>query len=244
MCRLVCLRPRDRRHRGLVTGLLRLFGEVRAMTTAEGSVARIACFTEHSCLVGDIAVEIQGIPRRVLDLLNEAKTSSISLIEPTLARPESLYVPLGTFATGCVLKADIVCVAVIDEPERPAGRRLASYVPKTPVNVVLTLRSLTLVGTVHLSVRTDPLDFILTWPEPFVSPTSAGLIADGMPLPEGTPLEPMTIFANRNHIVGALSSEPLPVSRQPSALAPLPLAGSRQTLGIGRASRVPLSLAA
>src|SRR5215212_1851824 len=212
------------------------------MTTAVESVARIACFTEHSCLVGDIAVEIQGMPRRVLDLLNEARTSSLSLIEPTLARPECLDLPLGTFASGRVRKADIVCVAVIDEPERPAGRRLASYVPKTPVNVVLTLRSLTLVGTVHLSVRTDPLDFILTWPEPFVSPTSAGLIADGMPLPEGTPPEPMTIFANRNHIVGALSSEPPAVSRQPLVLAPQPFAVSRRPSGIGRATRDSLSL--
>jgi len=214
------------------------------MTTAVESVARIACFTEHSCLVGDIAVEIQGMPRRVLDLLNEARTSSLSLIEPTLARPECLDLPLGTFASGRVRKADIVCVVVIDEPERPAGRRLASYVPKTPVNVVLPMRSLTLVGTVHLNVRTDPLDFILTWPEPFVPLTGAGLIADGMPLPEGTPPEPMTIFANRNHIVGALTSEPLSVSGQPSGLAPLGLDGGRQPLGIGRAARGSLSLAA
>jgi hypothetical protein len=183
------------------------------MTPVQGAVARIACFTEHACLVGDVTVEIQGMPRRVLDLLNEARTSSLSLIEPTLVRPECLDVPLGTFATGRVRKADLLCVAVIDEPERPAGRRLASYVPKTPVNVVLTLRSLALVGTVHVGARTDPLDLILAWPEPFVCLTGAGLIADGMPIPEGAPPEPMTIFANRNHIVGVLTAEPRPASR-------------------------------
>src|SRR5438093_12629067 len=105
------------------------------MTTALGTVARIACFTEHACLVGDVTVETQGVPRRVLDLLNEVRTSAISLIEPTLVRPECLDLPLGTFATGRVRKADLLCVAVIDEPERPVGRRLASYVPKLPVNV-------------------------------------------------------------------------------------------------------------
>jgi hypothetical protein len=214
------------------------------MTTAEGSVARIACFTEHSCLVGDVAVEFHGMQRRVLDLLNEAKTSSLTLIEPTLVRPECLDLPLGTFTSGRVRKADIICVAVIDEPERPVGRRLASYVSKKPVSVVLPMRSLTLVGTVYLDARTDPLDLILTWPEPFVSLAGAGLIADGMPLPEGTPPEPMTIFANRNHVVGVLTSEPLPVGRQPSDLAPLPLSGNRQTLGIGRATRDSLALAA
>jgi hypothetical protein len=207
------------------------------MTTALGTVARVACFTEHACLVADVSVEIQGMPRRVLDLLNEVRTSAISLIEPTLVRPECLDLPLGTFATGRVRKADLLCVAVIDEPERPAGRRLASYVPKTPVNVVLTLRSLTLVGTVHVSARTDPLDLILAWPEPFVSLTEAGLIADGVPLPEGVPPEPMTIFANRNHIVGALTSEPSAVSYQPSALG-------RQPSAIGRSARDSLALAA
>jgi hypothetical protein len=112
------------------------------------------------------------------------------------------------------------------------------------VNVVLALRSLTLVGTVHLGARTDPLDLILNWPDPFVTLTGAGLIADGMPLPEGAPPEPMTIFANRNHIVGALTSEPLPVSRQASAIAPPPVAVGRQPTGIGRAARESRALAA
>jgi hypothetical protein len=214
------------------------------MTPAQGAVAHIACFTEHACLVGDLVVESQGLPRRVLDLLNEARTSTISLIEPTLVRPECLDLPLGTFATARVRKADLLCVAVIDEPERLAGRRLASYVPKAPVNVVLTLRSLTLVGTVHITGRTDPLDLVLSWPEPFVSLTGAGLIAGGAPLPEGEPPEPMTIFANRNHIVAALTSEPRPVRRQPSAVAPQPFAVERQPAGIGRVARASLALAA
>jgi hypothetical protein len=187
------------------------------MIAAQGAVAHVACFTEHSCLVGDVSVETQGAPRRVLDLLNEAKTSALSLIEPTLVRPERLDLPLGTFASGRIRKTDLLCVAVIAEPERPAGRRLASYVAKSPVNVVLLLRSLALVGVVHVATRTDPIDLILAWPEPFLSMTEAGLVLGGEPVPEGAPPEPMTIFVNRGHIVGALSSEPAAVSIQPSA---------------------------
>jgi hypothetical protein len=187
------------------------------MTIAQGAVARIACFTEHACLVGDVAVESQGVPRRVLDLLNEQRTSAISLIEPTLVRPERLDLPLGTFASARLHKADLLCVAVIDEPERPAGRRLASYVAKAPVNVVLMLRSLALVGVVHVATRTDPMDLILAWPDPFLSLTEGGLVLGGEPVPEGAPPEPMTIFVNRGHIVGALSGEPSAVSIQPSA---------------------------
>jgi hypothetical protein len=200
-----------------------------AMTTAHGAVARVACFTEHACLVGDIAVETQGQPRRVLDLLNETRTSTVALNGPTLVRPERLDLPLGTFATGRVRKADLLCVGVIDEPERSTGRRLASYVAKTPVRVVLLLRSLALIGTVHVNARTDPLDLVLAWPEPFLSLTEAGLIPDGVPVPDGAPPEPMTIFVNRAHIVGALSHEPSAVSRQPSAnrYSPASLAAPR-----------------
>lgn len=187
------------------------------MAGAHGAVARIACFTEHACLVGDIPVEFQGVPRRVLDLLNETRTSTVSLIEPTLVRPERLDLPLGTFASGRVRKADLLCVAVIDEPERSAGRRLAAYVAKTPVRVVLVLRSLALVGTVHVAARTDPLDLILAWPEPFLSLTEAGLVPDGVPVPEGAPPEPMTIFVNRSHIAGVLSAEHATVTIQPAA---------------------------
>jgi hypothetical protein len=187
------------------------------MTIAHGAVARIACFTEHACLVGDIAVDGQGVPRRVLDLLNETRTSAISLIEPTIVRPERLDLPLGTFASGRLRKADLLCVAVLDEPERPAGRRLASYVAKSPVHVALVLRSLALIGTVHVTARIDPIDHILAWPEPFLSLTEAGLVLGGEPIPEGAPPEPMTIFVNRTHVVGVLSSEHATPHIQPSA---------------------------
>jgi hypothetical protein len=175
------------------------------MTTTTGALARVAFFTEHACLVAGLAVG----ERRVLDLLNQPTVSTLSLIDPVLARPEALDEPLGAFASGRLRKQDVLCAAVLEEPERPVDRRFAAYVAKAPVRVLLLLRSLMVVGTVHITGRGDPLDLLVAWPEPFLPLTEAGLLLDGSVIPDGQPPEPLTILINRAHVAGAVPTAPV-----------------------------------
>lgn len=172
------------------------------------AVARIACFTERIALIGDLVVGHHGAPRRVLDLLNDPTTSVLSLTSPLLVRIDRLDTPLGSFPAGLIRKTDLACVVVIDEPERPANKRFAAYVPKTPVRVALVLRSLVVVGCVHLTGRVDPLAHLLAWPEHFIAVTRAGLVTSDAGIPAGEPPEPLTVLVNREHIVGALATTP------------------------------------
>jgi hypothetical protein len=170
------------------------------------AVARIACFTEHIAMIGDLVVGHQGAPRRVLDLLNDPTTSVLSLTSPLLVRVDRLDTPLGTFPAGLIRKTDLACVVVVAEPERPADRRFAAYVPKAPVRVVLVLRSLVVIGCAHLAGRVDPLEHLLAWPEHFIPVTQAGLVTGESGIPTGEPPEPHTVLVNREHIVGVLAT--------------------------------------
>lgn len=168
-------------------------------------LARVAFFTEHACLVAGLAVG----QRRVLDLLNQPTVSTLSLIDPILARPEALDEPLGAFASGRLRKQDVLCAAVLAEPERPVDRRFATYVAKAPVRILLLLRALIVVGTVHVAGRGDPLDLLVAWPEPFLPVTEAGLLLDGSPVPDSPPPEPLTVLINRAHVAGVVPTAPL-----------------------------------
>ena len=166
------------------------------MAEASATHARVAVFIDRHLLLAEINVG----GRRLSDLLNDPSHQHVLLERVRVTRPDRAGEPFTEYGRMAVRKTAIHAVMILSEPPRPADRRIASYVPKTPVRVAIALPALDVAGCVHISGKLDPIVFLLEGAEPFVAVSNAQVMWPHRP---GGPLEVPVTLVSRARIEAA-----------------------------------------
>jgi hypothetical protein len=139
------------------------------MPEAPETHTRAILFTDHHCLVADVATH----GRRLSAVLNDRDSARLALERVQIVRPEHREVALVAYPRALLLKRAVQCALILAEPERPPERLLAARVSTTPLEVVVLLPSFQVAGQVHLRGRVEPIGLILEGAEAFLPLTSA-----------------------------------------------------------------------
>jgi hypothetical protein len=115
----------------------------------------------------------------------------------------------GPFEVAIVPKEQVALLYALDEPARPAERRMSSFVPKLTTALLVLLAGLRVRGQAHASVQFDPARFhlLLTERQNFLVLTHARLALDV----EGTTERDVGVaLINLRHVqfVARLDDEP------------------------------------
>src|SRR5262245_30447358 len=114
---------------------------------------------------------------RLSDVLNSTLSSYVEVREAQVFRVDQVGPdgPIPSFDVGLLRKADVQCVLITEEPERPLARA-AARVPTEAVSVFAALAWMEVVGTHHFprgAGRADPLVGLRERAEGFLPLTDA-----------------------------------------------------------------------
>lgn len=155
--------------------------------------SRVIVFCERHTMLA----EINTGQRRLSDVVNDPLHKLFHLESVQINRGDRMDEKIADYDQIVIKREAVRALMVMTEPARPPQQRISNYVPKQAVKVAVLLPSFHTVGSVYLTGKVDPVEFLLAGKESFAVLRNATVT---MTARTDKQITVPTAFLNRAHI--------------------------------------------
>lgn len=128
-----------------------------AESAPEHEHSRVIVFCERHTLLAALNTGVW----RLSDVINDPLHKNFRLEQVKINRADRMNENVAEYGEVVIRRDSIQALMVMSEPVRPAQQRIANFVPKQVVKVAALLPSFHIVGSLYLSAKDDPAEFLL-----------------------------------------------------------------------------------